>query len=109
MAQLASKIRAYVGRDVDFTNEVTLQDDSQGSGPYISSWNIPESQPTIDQLNGFESEADSADALSSTLNKRRTEYGSFGNQLDMIYWDGVNGTTTWQDHIAKVKADYPKV
>ena len=108
MAQLASKIRAYVGRDVDFTNEVTLQDDSQGSGPYISSWNIPESQPTIDQLNGFESEADSAEALSRALNKRQIEYGDFGSQLDMIYWDQVNGTSVWQKHIAKIKADNPK-
>ena len=108
MAQLSSKIRAYVGRDVDFTNEVTLQDDSQGSGPYISSWNIPESQPTIEQLNAFESEADSAEVLSLTLNKRQIEYGDFGSQLDMIYWDQVNGTSVWQEHIAKIKADNPK-
>ena len=108
MAQLASKIRAYVGRDVDFTNEVTLQNDSQGGGPYISSWNIPESQPTIEQLNAFESEADSAEVLSLTLNKRQIEYGDFGSQLDMIYWDQVNGTSVWQEHIAKIKADNPK-
>lgn len=29
-------------------------------------------------------------------------------QLDMQYWDSVNGTTTWKDHIAAVKAKYPK-
>jgi hypothetical protein len=26
----------------------------------------------------------------------------------MMYWDNVNGTTTWKDHIAQVKADNPK-
>jgi len=26
----------------------------------------------------------------------------------MIYWDGVNGTTLWDDHIAEVKANNPK-
>jgi len=26
----------------------------------------------------------------------------------MQYWDEVNGTTTWKDHIAKVKGDNPK-
>jgi len=26
----------------------------------------------------------------------------------MMYWDNVNGTTTWQDHIAAVKAEFPK-
>ncbi|MEK9768337.1 MAG: hypothetical protein VW683_05380 [Betaproteobacteria bacterium] len=35
-------------------------------------------------------------------------YGSIGDQLDMQYHDSVNGTTTWQDHIAAVKAKYPK-
>jgi len=26
----------------------------------------------------------------------------------MIYWDQVNGTTTFKDHVAAVKADNPK-
>ena len=25
----------------------------------------------------------------------------------MQYWDAVNDTTTWKDHIAQVKADNP--
>ena len=32
----------------------------------------------------------------------------FQEQLDMQYWDNVNSTTTWKDHIAKVKSDNPK-
>ena len=39
---------------------------------------------------------------------RQSAYGSIANQLDMMYWDNVNGTTTWKDHIAQVKADNPK-
>ena len=39
---------------------------------------------------------------------RATAYPSIQDQLDMQYWDKVNGTTTWQDAIAKVKADTPK-
>ena len=35
-------------------------------------------------------------------------YPSIKEQLDMQYWDSVNGTTTWADAIAKVKADFPK-
>ena len=35
-------------------------------------------------------------------------YPSIQEQLDMQYWDSVNGTTTWKDAIAKVKADNPK-
>jgi len=39
---------------------------------------------------------------------RANEYPSIVDQLDMQYWDKVNGTTTWQDAIAKVKSDNPK-
>lgn len=41
--------------------------------------------------------------------KRIGSYGSIGDQLDMQYWDSVNDTTTWKDHIASVKAQFPKV
>ena len=39
---------------------------------------------------------------------RITRYPSIQEQLDMQYWDSVNGTTTWKDTIAKVKSDNPK-
>lgn len=40
--------------------------------------------------------------------KRRRKYPLIGDQLDMIYWDHVNGTTVWYDAIAAVKAQFPK-
>jgi hypothetical protein len=42
------------------------------------------------------------------IEERAVEYPSIQEQLDMQYWDAVNGTTTWRDAIAKVKADNPK-
>ena len=42
------------------------------------------------------------------IQARQEAYGSIADQLDMQYWDSVNGTTTWKDHIAQVKADNPK-
>ena len=42
------------------------------------------------------------------IQARQEAYGSIADQLDMQYWDNVNGTTTWKDHIAQVKADNPK-
>ena len=39
---------------------------------------------------------------------RANEYLPIGDQLDMQYKDLINGTTTWKDHIAKVKSDNPK-
>ena len=40
--------------------------------------------------------------------KRGQEYPHVKNQLDMMYKDQVNGTTTWEDLIASIKAKYPK-
>jgi len=40
---------------------------------------------------------------------RAKAYASTGDQLDMQYWDSVNDTTTWKDHIASVKDQFPKV
>ena len=42
------------------------------------------------------------------IQARQEAYGSVPDQLDMMYWDQVNGTTTWKDYIAKVKSDNPK-
>ncbi len=106
MAQLSSKIRAYVGRDVNFESEVRLQDD--GEGPYIKQWNLVNTQPSLEELEAYEDEANAAENLVSIDDARRKAYGPIGDQLDQMYWDQVNGTTTWKDHIAQVKADNPK-
>ena len=40
--------------------------------------------------------------------KRKVEYGQIEDQLDMMYWDQMNGTTTWKDHITATKANIVK-
>ncbi len=55
-----------------------------------------------------QSEFDSKKQELEVQRDRRNGYGSIQDQLDMQYWDNVNGTTTWKDHIAKVKDDNPK-
>ena len=42
------------------------------------------------------------------IQARQEAYVSVQDQLDMQYWDSINDTTTWKDHIAKVKSDNPK-
>jgi len=39
---------------------------------------------------------------------RTSEYPSREDQFDMMYWDKVNGTTTWEDTIQAIKDKYPK-
>jgi|ETNvirnome_6_100_1030635.scaffolds.fasta_scaffold12654_2 hypothetical protein len=65
-------------------------------------------KPTEDYLNAqlAQMQAD-FDAVVYKRN-RRDEYPSIGDQLDMQYHDGVDGTTTWADAIAAVKTKYPK-
>ena len=40
--------------------------------------------------------------------QRDRVYPSIQDQLDMQYWDSVNGTTTWKDAIALIKSETPK-
>ena len=39
---------------------------------------------------------------------RAISYPSIQEQLDMQYWDSVNGTPNWKNIITKVKTDFPK-
>jgi hypothetical protein len=39
---------------------------------------------------------------------RASAYPSIQEQLDLQYWDKVNGTNKWQDVINAVKQKYPK-
>ncbi len=40
---------------------------------------------------------------------RAENYPSLPDQLDMIYWDKINGTNLWGESIKKIKDKYPKV
>ena len=112
MASLSSKVRQYCAdngvAEVDFTKDVLLQDDSNGQGPYIKEWNVSGvAQPTDEQLNAVDSAADLSERQNAARAARRTAYGDLGDQLDMQYHDNVDGTSTWKDHVAKVKTDNP--
>jgi|TARA_B000000557_G_scaffold16397_1_gene12622 predicted transglutaminase-like protease len=73
----------------------------------ITSWdsNNKDSQPTDDELNTAYTAWKNANEYKKN---REQSYPSIQEQLDMQYWDSVNGTTTWKDAIAKVKTDNPK-
>ena len=84
---------------------------------------IEAAKPLYKQVNKERLEFDSADydqAITDPANSkwndqqfgyiqaRQEAYGSIGDQLDMMYKDEVDGTTTWKDHVAQVKSDNPK-
>ena len=109
MAQLSTKIKEYCKANgvsnVDFNNDVKLQDDSNGQGAYIKEWNISGvSKPTDEQLASYETAANTAEANAQVDATRRAAYGNIGDQLDEIYHD----IDAWRTRIQGVKTANPK-
>ena len=108
MAQLSTKISLYCqanSKTVDFTKDVILQDDSDGKGAYIKTWNVSGlSQPTDEQLASYETAGNTEEANNVVRATRRTAYGDIGDQLDEIYKD----IDAWKVRIKAVKDANPK-
>ena len=64
-----------------------------------------DSQPTDNELNAAYTAWKNANEYKEKIEEA---YPDWKTQMDMQYWDSVNGTTTWKDAIAKVKSDNPK-
>jgi hypothetical protein len=72
-------------------------------------WNSPDiPQPTQDEIDAeivrLQAEYDSK----AYARARAEAYAPIAEQLDMQYWDSVNGSRTWLDHIKSVKDAHPK-
>jgi len=108
MAQLSTKIKEYCKAngvsEVDFLNDVKLQDDSNGQGVYIAEWNLDIAQPTDAQLASYETVANTAEANAQVDATRVSQYGSWGDQLDEIYHD----IEAWKTRIQGIKDNNPK-
>ena len=110
MAQLSTKIKSYCEANgvsnVDFMNDVKLQDDMVGgvSNPYIKEWNLDLAQPTDEQLASYETAANTAESNAQVDATRRSQYGSWNEQLDEIYHD----IDAWRTRIQGIKTDNPK-
>ena len=108
MAQLSNKIKEYCKAngvsEVDFLNDVMLQDDSDGKGAYIKEWNLDIAQPTDAQLSAQESAANTEEANNQVRATRKAAYGDIGEQLDEIYKD----IDAWKARIKSIKDNNPK-
>ena len=79
-------------------------------GTKITQWMSPEvTQPTQEEIDTEVARLQAEYDSQEYARNREEAYASIGDQLDMQYWDSVNDTTTWKDHIASVKAQFPKV
>ena len=108
MASLSTKIKMYCDAngvsEVDFLNDVKLQDDSNGQGAYIAEWNLDIAQPTDAQLASYETAANTAESNATVDATRKNEYGDIGEQLDEIYHD----IDAWKARIQTIKTNNPK-
>ena len=107
MAQLSTKIKLYLDREIDFTKDVILQDDriSGVPNPYIKEWNVEEAQPTQEQLDAFNASATTEDNNNQVVVTRKSLYGTTVEQLEYIVENGVDAFIAKQNQI---KTENPK-
>ena len=110
MATLFTKTKLYLEANSKTWDDtkVSLQNNSDGNGDFIASWDYDIAQPTAEQIASYETAGNTAETLSGVLSTRKSSYGSYELQMEMIYKDQKNGTTTFKDHCDKVRSDNPK-
>ena len=106
MADLNSKIKIYLGRNFSM-EEVLLQDDMVDgvSNPYIKEWNVDEAQPTEEQLNALESQADELETANQVISNRKAEYPSIEECVHAILDDDLENLQILRQ---AVKDKFPK-
>jgi len=110
MAQLSTKIKLYCeanSKTADFgsNGNVSLQDDSDGKGPYIKSWSVDGlAQPSDSDLAAHDTAGDTEESNNTVRSTRKAAYGDIGDQLDEIYKD----IDAWKTRIQGIKDANPK-
>jgi hypothetical protein len=96
-------LRASVGLSM-FHNGTIVLDESQKN---ILEWNIfGIAQPTTSELEAVDMTTEQI--VMQTRDQRNSAYPNWRDQMEMIYKDMKNGTSTYVDTIDAVKDKYPK-
>jgi hypothetical protein len=108
MASLSTKVKLYCeanSKVANFGTNVTLQDDSDGKGPYIANWSVDGlTKPTDSQLASYDTAGNTEEKNNTVRATRKAAYGDIGDQLDEIYKD----IDAWKTRIKAVKDANPK-
>ena len=108
MANFKTKIDLYLKANSKTweNKKVSLQNNSDGNGDFISSWSYDGlAQPNDEQIASYETAGNTAENLGGVLSTRKSEYGPWDKQLEEIYDNGID---SWKTRIAKIKTDNPK-
>ena len=110
MAQLSTKVKLYCeanSKTADFgpNGNVSLQDDSDGKGPYIKSWSVDGlAQPSDSDLAAHDTAGNTEETNNTVRGTRKAAYGDIGDQLDEIFKD----IAAWKARIQGIKDANPK-
>jgi hypothetical protein len=91
---IAINPNAQVSVSANDINQVTWEN---GTTPIPANEILAKQQELITEYNSNKYQRD-----------RAKDYPSLADQLDMQYWDKINGTNKWQQTINAVKQKYPK-
>ena len=111
MSTLANKIKLYCEANSKTPNfgdggNVSIRNNLDGNGDVIVSWSVSGlAEPTTDQLNSYETQADTYETNYEIRRTRKAAYGDIGDQLDLLYKDIVaNKLDTTGEWAKKIKA-----
>ena len=108
MASLYTKTKLYIEANSSTWDDTKVSLQNDGSGDYIKIWTYSFAKPTNEQLASYETAGNTAETNAGIDATRRSQYGSWESQMEMIYKDQKNGTSTFKDHCDKVRSDNPK-
>ena len=107
MAQLYTKVKLYLEDNSKTWEEENsnIQLMTRKGIQFINRWEVSGlDEPTDAQLNALESEATTLESNNQVDGTRRTEYGSWNDQLDEIYHD----MDAWKARLQTIKTNNPK-
>jgi hypothetical protein len=105
---LSTKLKLYANREIDFTKDVILENNSDGKGDYIKEWNLDIPKPSMAQLNALETQANEVERLNLVKSNRSKEYPDFKDYLDGIVKGDDAQIQKYINDCLAVKAKYPK-
>ena len=107
MANLYTKVKKYLEANSKTWEDtkVSLQNNSDGNGDFISSWSYDIPEPTSEQLATYESSAQTEENNLTVIANRKSEYGTTEHQIENII---ENGLEAEQTRVQAIKDKYPK-
>ena len=104
LSRIDDKLRFAVHYKIDGTLDQIVWDDVA----YKAVHDVDQVHPSMVDIEAMRTIVKAEKDALAYQGKRREEYPSIEEQLDIIFWDKKNGTTEWEDSIQDIKDKYPK-